>query len=112
MEHVDVDESARLTFSDLPHEEGVEWAKKMTTHSTPSFQDKVTYPGYKYTPVSWIFAENDLILPPDFQRQCIEMIEKESGNKVDVRTIKTGHCPNTSKPEVVAAAITAALKAA
>ena len=112
MKHVDFDEAARLTFSDLPPEKGVEMVKKMTYHSTPSFQDKLTYPGYKFLPVSWIYAEDDLILPPDFQRVCIEMIEKESGNKVDVHNIKTGHCPNSSAPELVAAAIMAAVNTA
>ncbi|KAK4943610.1 hypothetical protein LTR10_016905 [Elasticomyces elasticus] len=112
MKHVHFDDAARLTFSDLPHEKGVELAKKMTYHSTPSFQDKLTYPGYRYLPVSWIFAEDDLILTPEFQRSCIEMIEKESGNKVDIHNIKSGHCPNSSAPDVVAAAIIAAVKQA
>jgi len=112
MRHDPVEESARLTFSDLPSQEGIEWVKKMPPHSAPSFQGKLTYPGYKYVPVSWIFCENDLILPPDFQRQCIEMIEKESGNKVDVYSIKTDHVPNASAPEETAMAIMDAVKAA
>ncbi len=112
MRHEPFEESARLTFSDLPLEEGIEWVKKMPLHSAPSFQGKLTYPGYRYVPVSWIFCENDLILPPDFQRQCIEMIEKESGNKVDVHSIKTGHVPITSAPEKTAMAIMDAVKAA
>ncbi|KAK5553546.1 hypothetical protein LTR46_008521 [Exophiala xenobiotica] len=111
MKHEPFEESARLTFSDLPPEEGVEWVKKMPLHSAPSFQGKLTYPGYKYVPVSWIFCEYDLILPPDFQRQCIEMIEKESGNKVDIHSIKTGHVPNASAPEDTAMAIMDAVKA-
>ena len=112
MEHYDVEGAARQTFSDLPLDEGVSWVKKMSIHSAPSFQGKLTYAGYKTIPVSFIFCEHDLVLSPEFQRRVIETIEKESGSKVDVHTLETGHCPNVSAPNDCAAAILAAAKAA
>lgn len=110
MQHADADASAKRTFSDLPHDEGVKWVEKMPLHSAPSFQGKLTHAGYKSIPVSFIFCEDDLILPAEFQRQVIETIEKESGKKVDVHSLKTGHCPNISAPNDCAAAILAAVR--
>ena len=111
MKHV-VEESAKLTFSDLPFEEGCDWVRKMPYHSVPSFAGKLTYPGYKHIPVSYIFCKEDRILPPDFQRSVIQTIEEESGKKVDVRTLKTGHCPNASAPEETAKVIVSAVAGA
>ncbi|KIX04502.1 uncharacterized protein Z518_05372 [Rhinocladiella mackenziei CBS 650.93] len=111
MKHV-IEESAKLTFSDLPFEEAVEWVKKMPFHSGPSFTGKLTYPGYKYIPVSFIQCEKDVILPPEFQNSVIETIQKESGNPVDLHTLATGHCPNASAPNDVAKIIMIAVAAA
>ncbi|KIV88506.1 hypothetical protein PV10_08187 [Exophiala mesophila] len=99
-------------FSDLPLEEAIEWGKKMSKQSAVSFSNELTYPGYKYVPVSYIFCEQDQILRPDFQTSVIAGIEKMSGNKVDVRRLNTGHCPNVSNPlgtaKVIAEAIVGA----
>lgn len=106
-----IEESARLTFSDLPFEEAVEWVRKMPYHSAASFTGKLTYPGYKYVPVSYIFCEKDRILPPEFQRSCIETIEEESGRKVDVHNLNTAHCPNASAPDELAKVVIRAVTA-
>lgn len=37
---------ATHTFSDLPFDEAFELAKQMPEHSTPSFREPLTYPGY------------------------------------------------------------------
>lgn len=111
MSHV-VEESAKLTFSDLPFEEAKDWVRKMPYHSAPSFEGKLSYPGYNTIPVSFIFCEKDVILPPDFQRSVIETIEKESGNKVDVHHLNAGHCPNASAPQELASVVVKAVAAA
>jgi len=61
----------------------------------------LTYAGYEVVPVSWLFCEDDELVPPKIQSTGIELIEKESGGKVDVTYIKSGHCPNISMPEKV-----------
>ncbi|KIW95182.1 uncharacterized protein Z519_03766 [Cladophialophora bantiana CBS 173.52] len=104
MSHV-IEESAKLTFSDLPFEEAKEWVKRMPYHSALSFDGKLTYPGYNHIPVSFIICEKDVILPPEFQRSVIDGIERESGKKVDVHMLNTGHCPNASAPEDLASVI-------
>lgn len=79
---------APATFSDLPHAEGVAWTKNMSQHSAPSFQTKLTYPGYEDAPVSYILCEEDKCVPPELQQSIIQMIEEESGRRVDVLRIR------------------------
>jgi hypothetical protein len=98
MSHVSISTSAAITFSDLPKEEGEAWVKKMPHHSATSFAG---YAAYKDIPVSYLLCEEDLVIPAKVQRDEIELIEKESGKKVDVMGIKTGHCPIASAPEKV-----------
>ncbi|MCJ1476325.1 hypothetical protein MMC13_004991 [Lambiella insularis] len=101
MYHGQISKSAAITFSDLPPEEGEAWIKRFPRHSAVSFADELTYPGYNDIPISYLFCEDDLCVLPQFQRRAIELIEKESGEKVKVTSIKAGHCPNVSKPQEV-----------
>jgi predicted esterase len=97
--HVRISESAAISFSDLPKEEGEAWIRRLTHHSAVSFAGELTHAGYKDIPVSYLTCEEDICIPVKFQREGIELIEKVSGKKVDVTSIKTGHCPNASAPE-------------
>ncbi|KEF56427.1 uncharacterized protein A1O9_08008 [Exophiala aquamarina CBS 119918] len=113
MYHADPESSAKLTFSELPLEKSIEEVKKMSRHSAVSFVGELTYPAYKHVPVSWVFCEKDVILPPDFQNKGIENIEKESGRKVNViRMPDSDHCPNVCQPIELATAIRDAIVAA
>lgn len=109
MRHADFEATAKRTFSEIPFEKGVEYAKKMSRHSAPSFAGELTYPAYEHVPVSWVLCEKDLILPLEFQTGVIATIEKDSGNKVHVVRLDTDHCPNVSRPIELAAAIKDAL---
>jgi hypothetical protein len=100
--HHDVGRAAKVTFSDLPEAEAVEWVKKMPEHSVPSFNDPLTYPGYRDVDLSWIFCDEDLVIPPQAQQAMIDFIEKDTGKTVDVHHIKTGHAPQASHPGLVA----------
>lgn len=97
--------NAAITFSDLPPSEGLAWAKKMPDHSTASFASELTYPGWKYIPVSFLFCEDDKVIPLDFQKQMVEMVNKETGKCVDEHVCKSGHCPNVSVPDKVVEAL-------
>ena len=86
----------------MPKDEGEFWAAKLTKHSSTSFANPLTYAGFKDVPVSYLLCENDRAISPLVQRAGIEMIEKESGNKVDVTSIPGDHvAPLSSKTEVV-----------
>lgn len=106
----EIEPCAKLSFNDLPLEEGMKWARQLPHQSTISFQGQLTHPGYKYIPAAYIVCEDDLILPPEFQYGMIKMIEEASGKKVDVYSIKSGHCPNASFPVDVAKLIVKAVK--
>ena len=85
----------------MPYDEGLYWAKRLVKHSAASFASPLTYGGYKDVPVSYLVCEGDLSIFPDTQRAQIEMIERESGNKVDVTSISNGHVPPISAPDEV-----------
>ncbi|KAI1171186.1 Alpha/beta hydrolase fold-1 [Nemania sp. FL0916] len=92
---------APVCYSDLPPEEGLRWASMFALHSAVSFTDPLTHAGYKDVPVSYLFCEDDLVVPVAVQKSEIEMLEKETGHKIDVTTIKSGHCPTSSCPDKV-----------
>ncbi|OBT68770.1 hypothetical protein VE03_02076 [Pseudogymnoascus sp. 23342-1-I1] len=104
---------APATFSDLTPELALENARKLTTHSLPSFSGKLTYPAYRHIPTSFILCERDLIISPDLQRTTIAFLEGERGGEGSVSVVKlnTGHCPNVSVPQETAAGIVSAIGA-
>ena len=82
--------------------EGEALVRKFPKHSASSFTDKLTHAGYLDIPVSYLLCEEDLCIPRRIQETEIEMIEKDSGNKVHVTRIKADHCPNlTATPQTV-----------
>ncbi|KAJ4318650.1 hypothetical protein N0V84_006738 [Fusarium piperis] len=92
----DIPKLAKLSFSSMPKDEGELWAAKLVKHSSTSFANTLTYAGFKDVPVSYLVCENDKTISPQVQRAGIDMIEQESGNKVDVTTINADHVPPVS----------------
>ncbi|KAI1125700.1 alpha/beta-hydrolase [Nemania abortiva] len=93
--------TAEVVFSDLPLEEGEAWAKKLVKQSAASYKSNLTYGGYKDVPVSYLVAERDRSISPASQESQIKMIERVSGNKVDVSRVDSGHVPPVSHPQQV-----------
>lgn len=87
---------ASTTFSNIPLGEGEYWAKKLVKHSAVSFSTPLTYAGYKDVPVSYFIAEGDRSITSEYQRSRVELIERVSGNKVDVTTSGADHAPPIS----------------
>lgn len=96
------DATAAIILQTIPAEEGTALVWKFPKHSGASFINELTYAGYKHVPVSYLLCEDDLCIPPDVQRDGIEIIEKERGRKVDVTSIKSDHCPNWSATQLMA----------
>lgn len=94
---------AALVLSDHANQsENLAYINATEIQSAVSFTSPLTYAGYKDVPVSYLLCEGDRIIIPRAQREGIELIEKESGRKVDVYTTQAGHCPNfTAMGEVV-----------
>ncbi|KAI0841801.1 alpha/beta-hydrolase [Hypoxylon sp. FL0890] len=98
----DIPAAGLITISDLPDKAEREgWVEKFQVHSPVSLSNELTHAGFKDVPVSYLFCEKDRCVTPQVQNEAIEMIEKESGRKVDVTSIKTGHCPSITAPENV-----------
>ncbi|KAK7752316.1 hypothetical protein SLS62_005652 [Diatrype stigma] len=94
-------EKVAMTFSDVPSEEALPFARRMTKHSAASFANPLTYAGYKDVPVSYLLCEEDLAISSSAQRAGIELIERESGRPVEVTSLKAGHAPTLSRPQEV-----------
>ena len=104
--------TAEMICQDLPPEEGAAVVSGFAKHSAQSFGNELTHAGYKDVPVSYLLCEEDMAGPPEFQREMIAMIEEASGRKVDVTTIKAGHCPNlTAEKETIGWVLNVAQKA-
>lgn len=94
--------SAKANYNDVPWEQALEFARGHSDHSARSFRDKLTYAAYFDVPSSWVFCERDLLLPPAFQKETINLIEQRSGKKVRVFNIDAGHCVTTTQPKELA----------
>lgn len=88
-----------IIMQTVPLEVATSWVKKFPKHSARSFTDPLKYPGYKDVPVSYLFCEVDQCIPPEVQQEGINMMGRESGNKVHVTRIKADHCPNFTAME-------------
>ncbi len=75
--------------------------RRFPTHSSANFGVELTYAGYKYVPVSHLACEGDVIISAKAQRDRIELIERQSANKVDATSIKAGHYPIVSASQYV-----------
>lgn len=91
--------TAKICFSSWPVDKGTAWVKKFSKHSTQSFQEPLTYAGYKDVPCSYLLCEKDLCIPASVQQAGIDLIEKESGRKVDVTRLEADHVPNWTAPD-------------
>ncbi|KAK8065790.1 alpha/beta-hydrolase [Apiospora hydei] len=101
MHYTDFSKMAERSFSKFPPEEGLVWAHTLVRHSAASFASPLTYAGYKDVPVSYLFCEDDHLIPPFVQQKRIDMIERETGKKVDVTRIDSDHVPTISRTELV-----------
>lgn len=88
-----------------------EWFGKMLTHSSDSFDGKVSHDlwaeGAFKGKVVYIAGKNDLVVPPALADTMIKNLEEKAGNrKVELKTIeKGGHVMHVTKPDVVVQAV-------
>ncbi|KAL3958139.1 hypothetical protein ACCO45_008717 [Purpureocillium lilacinum] len=102
LHQTDISVAAANVFNDLPKEEGERWAKMSTRHSGSTFPASLSHAGFKDVPVSYLLCTKDLAQEPELQRASIAMMERQTGGKVDVTEIESGHAPNASRPKEVA----------
>jgi pimeloyl-ACP methyl ester carboxylesterase len=104
--------SGRMMFSDLPREEGIKWAARLSIHTVKAFTDPATglSDEDKKIPITYIHCTEDGILAPHWQQGRIEQLKSESGDVVSVLDLHTGHAPNVSAPAKLVDAIKKAIE--
>ena len=84
-------------YSDLEKEAQHHWVSELRPFSTASYLAPVTYEAYKYHPVTYLFCEQDQILPLAIQKQMVA----ESGIEFRIESCTASHSPFLSQPTVV-----------
>ena len=77
----------------------------MKEHSSVSFDGKLTYPAYKYIPVTYLICEDDKVNTPELQRKMVETAKEQSKMDFDIVLCAAGHGVNISMPDAVVSAI-------
>lgn len=87
-------------LADLPREDALRYASgsSAVAQSVKSTVTPLTYAGYKHIPCSYMLTKLDHVNSPEVQRGFIDLVEKESGTRVDVHEYEVGHCPQLSRP--------------
>jgi pimeloyl-ACP methyl ester carboxylesterase len=93
--------NAPITFSDLPPERALELSRAMPEHSTPSFREKLTYPGYSDVQVHYVVCEEDKLILSEHQYGMIQFVKAFTGKDVIVHKLQAGHAPTSSQPDNV-----------
>ncbi|KAI0485233.1 alpha/beta-hydrolase [Xylariaceae sp. FL0804] len=62
----------------------------------------VTGCAWKEIPAAYIMTSGDMTVPIDYQKSMVQLVEEDTGKKVQAFELGTGHCPNlTMTQEVV-----------
>lgn len=87
-------------LADIPREAALKYAatSSAVAQSVKSTVTPLTYAGYKHIPCSYMVTKLDRVNPPEAQRGFIDLVERESGSRVDVHEYEVGHCPQLSRP--------------
>lgn len=102
MEHTDLTRTIEKVASSWKHEDAAPWFKNWPRHSARSFADALTHAGWKDVPVSYLLCEEDRTLDAEkVQKTGIELIERVTGNKVDVTRAPLDHAPNVTAPQTL-----------
>lgn len=89
-------------LNDTPWEDAYPIALQLQHHSKASFEEKVTQIAYaptddgKLTPVTYVVCTKDLIINLEQQQGLVKRLEEVRGEKVDLRSLESGHCPQWS----------------
>lgn len=81
-----------------------QYVKMLKPHSYGTFSSKVTYPGWKYVPSTYLVCEKDEAIPLHAQKGMIEGAQKAGAN-MNVDTVAASHSPFLSIPQDVAQSI-------
>ena len=80
-----------VTFSDVPREVGIAYAKKMPGHSAVSFGGKLTSKSHYNIPITYVLCTEDQVIPPKHQQKMIDDVKQVTQSTVDIIELKSGH---------------------
>lgn len=86
-----VPEFARFIFNDLTPEEGLEFLATMSQHASDSYNEGVTYAGWKDIPSVYVIPSMDVVVPTPLQELMYERAEKAGGKVERVLIEGAGH---------------------
>lgn len=92
-------ESDKIFYNDVADPDT--YTAMLKTHSYQTFSSKVTYPGWKHVPSTYLLCENDMAIPLHAQKAMVE----NSGVQWRVDSINASHSPFLSMPDEVASSI-------
>jgi pimeloyl-ACP methyl ester carboxylesterase len=97
--------SASRMYDAWPEERALAWAKAAPKQSALSFASPVTYTAFKDIPSSYIFCEQDQVVPPALQEEYVKNIKIVAGGVVDLHRLDSNHVPNLTATEILAKVI-------
>ncbi|KAI4110376.1 MAG: hypothetical protein LQ345_007015, partial [Seirophora villosa] len=88
----------------LPRETAEEMAALLVRQSAAAMTGEVTFPAWRYVPVTYLLTTRDEVLFPTWQERQIEAVEG-TGIRVRVERFEAGHSPFLSMPDQMVAAV-------
>lgn len=87
-------------LADMPRGEALGYASASSSvaQSVKATVTPLTHAGYRDIPCAYMLTRLDRVNPPEVQRGFIDLVERESGSRVDVHEYDVGHCPQLSRP--------------
>lgn len=88
-------------FSDMPESEHKAASSALSCHSHISFENPLTYGGYKHIPSTYIITDKDLIVKPEKQHKMVDHANESLPDGAKIKKIVfagSGHVPMISRP--------------
>ena len=93
-------EPGRSLYNDLTPEDQAYWVSQLQPCPAICQLTPITQASYLYHPVTYLFCEDDLVLPFEVQQMMVRKAE-EKGVMIRKETCTAGHSPYLSQPETV-----------
>jgi predicted esterase len=85
-------------YSDLPAVDQKKWVDQLVKHPALASQTQVTHLAYPYYPITYVYCEDDQMIPFEVQKLLVEK-RKAEGVEVTEKWWPGGHSPFLTMPE-------------
>lgn len=111
----DIELALQFSLSDVPREQALRGASMFFQEMSAASQvDALTWAGYKDIPSTFIITTKDQALSVARQQVAVEVLKEFAPDEAgpEILEIESGHAPNVSKPEELAAMLKGILERA